>query len=572
MTNAQQNSSNSGFKFAEYGADPTNITPSNSNALFSNNGNLTNQAGTNFILTDGLKTYAAIGDSIIDFGDFFGRHFASPVNLTGVVMNAANIAIATGNGVIEHRYNSATKIHELRWTAPGDTSLGGSPWITVVSGKYNLPSAVSNSEIRVGVKLRELPLSNTIDIVASGVIEWARKGFLYALDTLTFHRFNILPNYGVAGAYATDIIRDAYLQPIQAGANIVIENAGTNDNSLLGLSPEVIAAARVANWDFANQYGVTVLAMLISPRWGFDAAGVTTPTNPAYVDSVNFTATRQATQIAVNRILMESARSRPWIKIIDTNITVTDSTLATGQAKNGYTVDGLHDSGGSSYERARQLKVPLNIIDPSDPKRINVGGGSYYNSVTNKGGNLLPSNQGSFAGTTGSAGTGITIGTGLATGTSSARVGSGTIVATANKVVATDGGPDWQEFAISGAGAIGETVGIFFGSPSLANIPLGGFVEWSVEFLITGTGCGGIYVDYTFSFSDGSAYNVKNNSLQNVVQGLRNGESGVIVTQPFPLQSNITGIFPRVLMQSNTGATFTVWLRIADFRNIIAPI
>ena len=510
----------------------------------------------------GIKKIIAVGDSKIDYGDFFGRHFTALKNISGVLIGAATLITPTGNGTIIWDLLART----LQWAAPGDTP--GRP-IRVTSGTYMLPSGTPGYELEVKCKAVEMTSPSATEIIASDVIEWKRTvgGFMYVADALTGHRFEILRNKGIAGISALDVAGNAIEQVIDTGAQAMVDNAGTNDLQLRGRLPADVAADRVACWDQAGAAGMHVIALLITPRWGRDAAGNTAPTNPAYTDSAKYTKILQARIVALNAMLIAEARRRPWVHICDVYSATVDMTQADGRIKDGFTVDGVHDGGGLAYESGRQIAGVLNILSPDDRVRVNVGAGSYFDPVNNPGGNLLAPGQGEFAGTNGSPGTGVSMGTGLATGVASARSGAGTVVATANKIADTKG-VDCQELAISGASALGETIGVYLAPVTVASgrIAVGTTVELVVDFEVVGAGCSGIYMILIIG---GHTYAVKALYLQGVVQGLRSGERGTLATEPFTLQPGTIDVSPQIFIQSQQGAVFSGRLSRAELRPVL---
>lgn len=509
----------------------------------------------------GAKKLIAAGDSIIDYGDFFGRHFAGSASITGVIVGAATLATPTGDGTLKWNRTAST----LQWAAPGDAL--GVP-VAVTSGVFDLPSGTPGYELTVKCKAVEMIAPSVTATIASGAIEWKRTvgGFMYIADALTGHRFQILRNRGIAGISALDVVGNLMQQCIDSGADIIIDDAGTNDIQLRGRSAADTAADRIASWDQAGAAGKQIIALLVSPRWGRDAAGATAPTNANYVDSAKYTATLQARIVALNRLLISGAASRPWVRIADCWATTVDATQADGRVRDGYTIDGLHDAGGLAYERAIAIARILNTLYPDDSVRVNVGAGAYYDVTNNPGGNLLNTNQGAFAGTGGTPTSGVTAGTGLATGISSSRSGAGTVVAVANKVAATDGGQDWQEFAVSGAGALNEAIGVYFANPTFSRMAIGDTLEFAFEFQVIGPGCTGIFADLVLT---GQTYTVRAYQMQNIVQGMRDGERGVIATESFALQAGTTAIGPRIFIQSAAGASFSIRFRNAELRKVL---
>lgn len=514
--------------------------------------------GKTLRVVGGPKKIIAIGDSIVEYCQISGRQFAQPTTLTGIILQGASLTCPTGNATLA--YSSANKT--LTWTAPGDTA--GQPVLVSQSGIYYLESGSVGNTIRVAVKALFLPATDISNTLASGVIAIARNtgGWIYAIDTLTRNRFQFLPHLGISGDTTAGMVGNRYNQAVNSDADIVLDVGGTNDIQLSGLLPASIVANRSKFWSDCGAAGKIVLAFLISPRWGRNEAGV----NGA--DVVKYSATLQARIVATNRLLIQAAASMPWVRVVDTYSPCVDATQTTGRVKDGWTpdADGLHPGGAMAfYGYAQKAAAILNNIVPDDSCFVNVGAGSYYDAVNNPGGNLLNTNQGALAGTGGSAGTGVTVGTGLAAGVSASRANGTTVVAVANKVVATDGGADWQEFVVSGATVNGETIGLFLGNPTFSRMTAGDPIKLSMEFQIVGTGCYGVYVDY---IATGSGYTIQAYHMRNNVAGLNN-VSGVLATDTYVIQPGVTDIFPRIFVQSVAGASFSIRYRNVDLRKVV---
>lgn len=569
------------------------------------------------------KKIIAIGDSIVEFCQSFGRIFANPTNIgnsqTAVVCQGASLTCSQGNGTMFWDAANST----LTWTAPGDTS---GPATKVLNGIYYLESGTAGNTLRVGVKYLLLPTTSQTDVIASGAAQWLRAtgGWIYALDALTGSKFQWLAPLGISGDTTVGMVGNRYAQALASSADIILDEGGTNDISLSpNQLPPLISANRIAFWDQCGTAGKTVLAFLISPRWGRDEAG--TPG----ADAAKFTATLQARIVATNRLLIAASQSRPWVRIVDTYTACTDATQSTGRVKDGWTPagDGLHPGGAMAfYGYAIPAAKILNTLVPDDSSFLNVGAGSYYDAVNNPGGNLLNSNQGSFAGTGGTTNTGTSLtpawvtstvyaaqtyviasgnlyytasggtsgatipshpkgsvsdgavtwdfvyagaSTGFAAGLSSQRSGT-TITGTYHKVASTDGGPDWQACRIKNATADTENIGLFFANPTFSRMAAGiDTIVYKGNFQIVGSGCYGVYIDYTITNGGVSPLpNVQAFQLRNNFAGLRD-VSGTIATEPLLLQAGTTDIFPRAFVQSLPGADFEVRWRIFNINKIL---
>lgn len=561
------------------------------------------------------KRILAIGDSIVEYGQSFGRVMTPPTLVTGVISQGASLNWPSGAATLT--YIAATGLLSIQ--AFGDT-VG--PGVDVSQGGvFYLQSGNPAYSFRVGVKRPLLPTTNQTESLTPGATQWLRAtgGWLYAIDALTKHKFQFLPPLGISGDTTVGMVSARYAQALSSSAEIILDEGGTND---IQLSPQQLPATIVANrsqfWRDCGRKGKTVLAFLISPRWGRDENGT-----PA-ADAAKYTATLQARLVATNRLLIAAAADMPWVHIVDTYSPCTDPAQGTGRVRDGWTPagDGLHPGGAMAlYGYAIPAAKILNTLVPEDISVVNIGGGSYYDAVNNPGGNLLNSNQGALAGTGGAPGTGViatpawitatgyTAGTyvissgnlyytsagglsgatapvhsrgtvsdgavlwefqysgvvsGLASGVSSSRIGAN-ISATAHKVASTDGGPDWQAFLVKGAVLNTEQIGLYLGNPTFSRVAVGDTLSFQFEFQVIGSGCYGVYGDYTLT---GASYAVEAKQLRNVFAGIRD-MGGVIATEPYVLQSGITDIFPRIFVQSLVGAQFEVRYRNVDLRKVL---
>lgn len=509
-----------------------------------------------------IRTIACIGDSITQLNDQFGTYYGILTNINSgsnvgpVASLRGGIDSPQGNGTISYRASDKS----MRWQGPGDSTPG--PWVQVSDGIFTLttPNPLGNIEVRIVARI--LPATDMSDtITASTTRTWRRMpgSWMYAADTLTRGRFNWLHNFGISGSGAADIANH-YNDVLNSGADIIIDAVGTNDIVALTLAPSVAVAQRVANWDKALAKGIPVIAVLIAPRGGTGTVS----------NDTSITATLAANIVAANKGYIAEAKKRPGVYIVDNFTKTVDPTVTITKIKNYYTGDGVHPNGGLAYEQAEPIARILNMLSPDDNVNQNVGAGCYFNS-TNKGGNLLPAGQGWFSGTGGTAGTGVTAGTGLAAGFTAQRLTGSAVVATANKVAATDGGPDWQGFDISGAtnvygvGVADERIMCYSGFPTIGNFAVGDVVTGSVEYEIVGSGCTGVGLAVLLTVTPGITW--ENLSMTTVTQGIR--ANGVVTLEPFVWQTGITALLPRIYMDSKAGATFTVKLRNLDLHKIV---
>lgn len=551
MSDPTMNSSLMGFRFAEYADGATHKSAGDvvvvSRDTVGNAIGLDLNSRVPLNLNEGIKTIQPIGDSIIQLMQSFGLISGQPAALTGIVIR--NASLNTPLGTFTWAYNAARK--SLRFGAPGD-ALG--PEVILSSGVHTIYSANGIMSVPVSIKFTELPTSDVNVTAATTGYQWQIQagGSIYQANSLCFNRFRILPDLGVSGNWTDEMVASGYDQAIARRPTAIYEIIGTNDVQAKLRTPAQVLAARAKCWDKARAAGIPVISNLISPRWGFTSTGAAT------ADSVRYQ--KQLTDYinAINAGLNYLARRYNNVFLIDCFSPAVNPSSAEGRLKDGYAADGLHDDSALSYVRAVPTSRILNMLHPDDGIRNNSGISAQYDATYNRGGSLLAPGQGQMAGTTGTAGTGVTMGTGIATGYTLQRSGAGTIVATGNKILDPDGGPEWQEIAISGATANGEAMLLLPSSLNTAAISVGDVLNCGIEWKIVGSGCLGLSMDL---FMSSGGYSPKNDSFKNILQGMRDGEVGRIAIHPYEMQPGMVIGGPRFFTYSKAGATFKIWYR-----------
>jgi hypothetical protein len=411
--------------------------------------------------------------------------------------------------------------------------------------------------------------------------------------------------------------KNRYAQAVRSSSKIVLDVGGTNDIQLANATPESIVSNRSKFWDDCRDAGKIIVAYLISPRWGKLEDG------SSGADVVKYSATFQARIVACNRLLVEASKSRPWVRIVDTYSQSTDATQANGAVKNGWTPDGLHPGGALAwYGYALPTVRILNAIAPEGKMLQNVGAGAYYN-VNNVGGNLLASNQGAFAGSTGTFGAGCsatpvwvtgtvyaaesyvissgnlyvtsqggtsgatqpshTRGTvtdggvtweflysgvtaGLATGVSCARGGTGaTVTGTFHKMTATDGGQDWQVVMVKGSAFNTDNIGMFLSNLPGANWVAGDTIQSFVEFMTVGYGCYSVRSD--LFLTGGTFSSVQANQFNSVFAGLKD-TNALLTTLPYTVQTGVSSVGVRIYTAGLVGKSYEIRFRNADVHKV----
>lgn len=511
------------------------------------------KVGIKYPFAKPIRTIAVIGDSISNLNSMFGLNF-SGITIPGVCVSdvpRGNIYCPTGSATLT--YTAANKT--LTFTAPGDTP--GVP-IPIKDGIFEIPSGNPSYTLNITVTSRSLGTVDKTDTLTSGTRYWRRNtgGWMYVADALTYNRFIWLPHFGIGGNRSTDIA-NRYDQILNSGADLIIDQCGTNDFS--AMTPAQSVAARAANWDKALAMGIPVIVMLISPRFGLSISGAATNDSPLY------TAALQGKIQTANNGYISEAKKRIGVYVADNWSKAVKFADANGRLKDGYAgADGLHPSGGLTYEYGAPPARILNNLVPDDRIGTNPGLSSYYDSTNNPTGNLLRPGEGTFIGTGGTPGTGVTAGTGLATGWN-AQVTLGTMTVVANKVAATDGGADWQEFVCSAGSANGVQVYLTCGTLTIANIQAGDKLSASFEYQRTGTGLIGVNADILFTGGNLPVWEAQ--QMTNVYQGIR--EDGIISFENLTITPGLTAAQPRLYLQSAISGAFTIRIRNFNISKIV---
>lgn len=335
------------------------------------------------------------GASFNELADQFGLDFATPTNITGVAPCRASMQTATGSALLEYRAADRS----MRVTLPGE--LTGS-WVLISDGIFQLPSGSTANTMRVSITSRLLPAVDQSDTLASGTRYWRRPNgsWKYQISAALFEQIQWLPTFGIGGNQSSDIAKR--MNPIiNSGANVMIMNVSGNDYITGNIQVPQSTAITMSNGDQVLAKGIPVILQLLPPRYGKDAAGA----NLAFTGE--YTAARQGNMTTGNRSMRNAAYSRQGMFIADPSKAI-DPLSAQGAIFNGYTSDGKHPAGGLAHVIMLSNLAPLRQMFGAYAFSPTVGAGDYYSATLNPGGNLLNSNQGAFAGSTGTKNAGIT--------------------------------------------------------------------------------------------------------------------------------------------------------------------
>ena len=485
------------------------------------------------------------GDSIIQFGAFFGSAFGTVTpNLSFFVGLGGDLAVPAAG---THTFYWNAKNSSIAWAAPGDQA--GSPVVT----QGGLVTVKTANGLSMNLALHHSLLPTTDQVLTAPAIagQWAKRsgGIAYFFEAACRGAVEVLDSVACSGVTAANML---YFIPniIDSKPDVCVYEVGINSLLLTSSSVDQIVLDITTGWDLLTAQGITVVARLLAPLWGKLADGSTPGVYP-------YSAATEASRKQVNRQLRIEAKKRPLVIVHDTDKFLTDTASAQGAIKTGYTIDGIHPDGGVAQEDALALMDIAVTMSPNLFTLVNVGASAYFNSVTAPGGNLIPSNQGSFGGVGGTAGAGCIVGTGLAAGVVAQRSAGANITAVANKVVATDGGADYQELLIYGSLATSETFALYLGSPSIPNFIAGEFYSSDIEVEIIGNGCFSIY---TQDILTGAPCPIQAFQMRSVYQGIRLRRAQ-IKSKPIKWPVGVTAVSPQIFIQTLPGKTVIVRFR-----------
>lgn len=342
-----------------------------------------------------IQKIISIGDSIIEYQGTFGMTFAPAVNVTGVEIRYGTVNTPAGSMTLA--YNKVA--NTLTYTAPGDTA--GAP-VIARDGLLMLPSGNPAYLLRVGVYSRLLPATDQADVKASNGVSWrrGRGAFQYVIDAFTNRRFTFMEDLGITGNYTSDMIK-RYDQALDAGASLIIDEGGTNDEVAGSLPAAGVIANRKSMWTSAMTRGIPVIGLTIAPRFGVWGANGVAGNDPGVVT------TQGPTIVQTNNALIAAGFSPSLSGIYVANNFRNAVDPITGKVRDYYSTDGVHCAGSLAIAHALPCVQILDTISPDvrPASGFNIGVGSYYNATTNPSGNLLTAPQGSFGGSGGTLGT-----------------------------------------------------------------------------------------------------------------------------------------------------------------------
>lgn len=567
-------------------------------------------------------TVASIGDSIATYYAQQGLQFATPGTIPGVQSLLSTITCPAGNGTLSFFGGDRS----FQWTAPGDAP---GPRIPVDDGIFYVPSATPGYDLRIPVTKRLLPTADVTAVIASTNRVWLRaSGSIQGVaDAFTNRRFNFLSDYGIGGNYTSDMLTRQW-QALGVQPDILWEISGaTNDIVAAGRTPASVIDNRIAMWGLAAGAGIPVIANTVTPRAGQFGPSSTSNAADFGVDP----AVVNPLFSQINAALAREARTRKNVYLADVWTNLIDP--ATGRIRNGSSGDGLHPSGDMAIEMAIPAVNYLNTLVPMIQPVPNVGNFTSYSASTNPTGGLLPGAQAYFGGTGGTLGTGASltpawsasmatvadvthcissgnlyratqtgtagavapahmagtaqdgttawlflsagVSAGWAAGYTMQRSAGAAVTVTTHKVADPAGGPDWQEMIISGAtvnekDASAESIRLFPGLPSFANIAIGDIIDTAVQVQLPYSGGPNLYGMVIDQQYGGASLIHENTALFRCARGIRWSEPFTLALDPIPVIAGVTSIQPRVTLYARQARTSYVRMRNFDVRKVIA--
>jgi len=405
------------------------------------------------------KTIGVIGDSISTAG-VFNRYTVATQPATWLsVFGSRSETIAAGTGTFDFRISD----NKLRWTAPSDTA---GPWTTIVAGYNKLESGVAGKEVIVGIKMDQLPVSDTsynVTLSDNSTLAYSEDGYWYQALKLTGFAYDPVTMLGIPSDSSAHVLArmsqlwsiDSYCDAITTMPDIVICMVGTND--IFAYSSTAASVITNINGIVAaiKARGSTPLLMTITARGSMSGA--------------DFAKVQE-----VNRHILGLGVSDKSVIVVDAFAATVDPAVSTGAPITGYTTDGIHLSNIGASILGKAIAAKLNAINGGikglPRSRF---GGDATNMVTNT----------IFTGTSGGKGTGVTgnvpnLWSVNRLGTSLAQVGS--IVPVTNEM-------PWTQLVCSGATA--NDTSQFYMTTAInvgASLNAGDFAFADCEFDVSG--------------------------------------------------------------------------------------
>lgn len=511
---------------------------------------------------DRPQIMSIVADSIDAYGTNNGALYADPGTIAAIAgLGASFNSPTSGNATWDLQVSAGRSL--LAWASPGDTI--GSRIDVTAGGTFTFTSGTSGVTMFAGVKPSGLPGSSVTATAAYSTHASSKKigGWRHMFQDMRYGTVKFSTPRAVPGQTLHDAIISGGIldQAISDSPDVINLALGINDIVINAST----SAAMLADWTTAiNRIlaaGIICIYSMPSPLWGRDAAG-SVYAGAAYL----YNASQEATRVDFIRRVASAAAAlnRPLLFLEDTNQWMTDTTSTEGRAKNGFTADSIHYSGAGAQDRAISMYSTWEQFAPLTKISVNRCASAAYNSSTQPGGNLLPSGQGNFTGSGGTAGAGVS-GT-IPAGLTIARSVGSALAAVCSLVNAVDGGSQQLQIELSGSAAVTEVIRILFGSSTIANFSVGDTVVMEFEIELVGDGLYGFDFQY-FLTGITTPSVVQAFQWQTVVDGIRVHKAKV-TSLPFVWQTGITATSAQIHMQTLVGAECIVRLRGGNFQKV----
>ncbi len=383
-----------------------------------------------------------------------------------------------------------------------------------------------------------------------GYMSWAqiRMGFPFNYTVGNAGTNTIIgDNKGVSGDTTALMLARLQADVLNRNPDIVFVLGGTNDiNS--GTSYASVTGNLNSIYSQILARGAMVAAIPVTPRtsasdWSSSA--------------------RRQVHHAVNQWIRDKALSTQGMILVDPYSVMIDPTTANGDARSGFTADGLHFAPiGAFYIGKLIADIFSPLMRPCKP--VFCSQSDTYDAPNNPYGNMVT--NGLHTGTGGTAGTGAT--GSVATNWQAFRnSGTSATTITASKTTRSDGLPgDVQQLVVATGGGSGASVCYFTTSPSdvTTGVDTNSWYEAACEIDVSGiTGTGGISGIY-LELWDTSTNGARVRCLQTYA-GTKFPDvswSGILKT-PALQPTGTTGLRFRVAIEMDEAVTSSVTVKVS---------
>ncbi len=368
-------------------------------------------------------------------------------------------------------------------------------------------------------------------------------------------------NTGIGGDTVANIVTRLAGDVLARNPDIVFMLAGTNDVTANDTYANIKANLETIYTAILEQ-GALAVAMPIMPR------------HPSGADWAS--SAQRRTHHAVNQWIRDFALSTQGMVLLDAYDRWVDPASANGDARTGFTVDGVHPSMIGAYQMGLTAQsVFAGLIRPA--RALCYSPSDTYDATYHVHGNML--SNGLFTGTSGTAGTAAS-GT-FATGWQGFRNSGGDATVAGSKTTRTDGLPgDVQQLVVSVSGGGAGAGAIYFATTptsTTTGVVAGQWYEAQCEIEVSASSGGNSPLNAIYlELDDASTGGSRNRCLQ-PYSGHKFPDvawSGILKTPPIQPVST-TGLRFRLIMELDETLTSSVTVRISRAslrRRVTAPV